>query len=387
MKRIILVALLFAVVPIAGAQVYTITDLGAFTPTAINAWAQVVGNYNNHAFMWTKFGGLKDLGILANGTFSSPNAVNDLGVAVGTADGPVTFVSSTGRSFTCTVPQGFVWKRLSGMKGLGLGPFANACIEPTPSIVSYATGINDFGQVADTIDWGSNTFVDGFLWTQSGGLELLPGPSTVHLPITLTEVNGVNNYGQMAGAVGCCTTLSMAHAVFWGTSGTFDLGTLGDDTFFYSYCSKARAINDVGQIVGWSTTVQSTTTAPCQSSNSPHAFVWTNNTGMQDLGTLPSDTMSMALANNFFGQVIGTSGNAVVDDPYRGSLGMTVVGRPFIWTQRGGMQDLNDLINSTAGWVLNNATGINIWGQIVGQGTLNGQSHGYLLTPKLVFNH
>jgi hypothetical protein len=97
--------------------------------------------------------------------------------------------------------------------------------------------------------------------------------------------------------------------------------------------------------------------------------------------------MSMALANNFFGQVIGTSGNAVVDDPYRGSLGMTVVGRPFIWTQRGGMQDLNDLINSTAGWVLNNATGINIWGQIVGQGTLNGQSHGYLLTPKLVFNH
>ena len=46
------------------------------------------------------------------------------------------------------------------------------------------------------------------------------------------------------------------------------------------------------------------------------------------------------------------------------------------------LQDLNTLISSTSGWVLNSATGINIWGQIVGSGTLNGQSHGFLLTPR-----
>jgi len=49
------------------------------------------------------------------------------------------------------------------------------------------------------------------------------------------------------------------------------------------------------------------------------------------------------------------------------------------------MQDLNTLIHSNSGWVLNTATDINVWGQIVGSGTLNGQPHGYLLTPKNPF--
>jgi len=44
------------------------------------------------------------------------------------------------------------------------------------------------------------------------------------------------------------------------------------------------------------------------------------------------------------------------------------------------MLNLNDLINSSSGWQLYTATGINAKGQIVGQGTLNGQEHGFLLT-------
>jgi hypothetical protein len=84
---------------------------------------------------------------------------------------------------------------------------------------------------------------------------------------------------------------------------------------------------------------------------------------------------------NFFGQVIGSSGNTDYstwdqDTPFE------VTGRPFVWSERSGMQDLNTLISPSSGWVLNSATGINIWGQIVGSGTLNGQSHGFLLTPK-----
>jgi uncharacterized membrane protein len=98
------------------------------------------------------------------------------------------------------------------------------------------------------------------------------------------------------------------------------------------------------------------------------------------LGTLSGDTLSAASNINFFGQVIGSSGNTATCDfgfsPYE------VTGRPFIWTQRNGMQDLNTLISANSGWVLNSATGINFWGQIVGSGTLNGQSRGFLLTPK-----
>ena len=45
------------------------------------------------------------------------------------------------------------------------------------------------------------------------------------------------------------------------------------------------------------------------------------------------------------------------------------------------MIDLNDLISPTSGWVLLNATAINNSGQIVGSGTIDGQTNAYLLTP------
>jgi probable HAF family extracellular repeat protein len=49
----------------AAAQVYTVKDLGPLAPTAVNTWGEVVGNYNGHAFMWTKTGGMSDLGIIS----------------------------------------------------------------------------------------------------------------------------------------------------------------------------------------------------------------------------------------------------------------------------------------------------------------------------------
>jgi probable HAF family extracellular repeat protein len=53
----------------------------------------------------------------------------------------------------------------------------------------------------------------------------------------------------------------------------------------------------------------------------------------------------------------------------------------FVWTSSGGIQDLNSLIPSYSGWVLNFATAINASSEIVGNGTVNGFFHGLLLTP------
>ncbi len=48
----------------------------------------------------------------------------------------------------------------------------------------------------------------------------------------------------------------------------------------------------------------------------------------------------------------------------------------------GTMHDLNDLIVSASGWVLNSANAINDLGQIVGNGTNpSGQTHAFLLNP------
>jgi probable HAF family extracellular repeat protein len=43
---------------------------------------------------------------------------------------------------------------------------------------------------------------------------------------------------------------------------------------------------------------------------------------------------------------------------------------------------LNKLIPAGTGWVLITAYGINNAGQIVGEGTVNGKQHGFLLTPQ-----
>jgi hypothetical protein len=45
------------------------------------------------------------------------------------------------------------------------------------------------------------------------------------------------------------------------------------------------------------------------------------------------------------------------------------------------MVDLNSLISPTSGWVLEQANAINDNGQIVGFGTIDGETHGFLLTP------
>jgi uncharacterized membrane protein len=102
---------------------------------------------------------------------------------------------------------------------------------------------------------------------------------------------------------------------------------------------------------------------------------------MRDLGSLAADASSAAVRINLFGQVIGSSGETVYSWDEFPTSPFEVIGRPFIWTERSGMRDLNTLIPQTSGWVLQSATDINVWGQIVGSGTRNGQPHGYLLTP------
>src|SRR5205814_4216014 len=124
-----------------------------------------------------------------------------------------------------------------------------------------------------------------------------------------------------------------------------------------------------------------------------HAVRWTQSGTIRDLGTLPGDAVSSAMKINLFGLIIGSSGNTVdFSTIVIGGLGnshdpgpLEVIGRPFIWSEREGMQDLNTLIRRNSGWILNSASDINVWGQIVGEGTLKGQPHGFLLTPKNPF--
>jgi probable HAF family extracellular repeat protein len=370
--------LVLCFVPVfAMAQRYTITDLGPLAPTGINSWAQVVGNYNGHAFLWARGQGMRDLGLLPTGTFSRAAAINDLGVVTGTADGPGTVISpipDVPNQECDHLTQPFVWTLRTGMKGLGStgirGLFLsfNNC-----NYAFYGRDINNFGQVAGDVPGAPDLYAFPFSWTKTDGMTLLDGGSW---PPSFG--NGISNTGQIVGQSSDFFTMGIGHAMVWKAGVPSDLGTLGGGADGYG--SSANGVNDVGLIVGWSTTSPITFYC-CPLNSSPvHAILWTQSGIMRDLGTLAGDTSSAASKINLFGQVIGASGNTL-DQWDESSALFEVVGRPFIWTERTSMRDLNTLIPQNSTWVLNSVADINIWGQIVGSGTRNGQPHGFLLTP------
>lgn len=87
---------------------------------------------------------------------------------------------------------------------------------------------------------------------------------------------------------------------------------------------------------------------------------------MTDLGNLGGG-FSYAFGINDSGQVVGDS-----NTPGGGPT------HAFLYSG-GVMIDLNSLLPLSSGWVLQSATAINDSGQIVGMGTVNGQTHAFLL--------
>jgi hypothetical protein len=385
-RRILLALPLLLCIAVASAQVYTITDLGPLSPTALNTWAQVVGNFNGHAFIWERGRGLRDLGTLTGGTSSYAAGIDDRGVVTGTADGLGTVISqnpSLPNQQCSDLTQPFIWSPWRGMQGLGtVGPadLGEAFFPFLCEIPFYGTGISDGGRVVGYTGALEADFQWGFQWTSTRGMTLF---GSTFPP---TWVNGVINGGQIVGQTG----IFIGQATSWTGGVATTLADLGGGVADFS--SSANGTNDRGEVVGWSTTVPLVSDCYLDLTGCPmHAVLWTRSGAISDLGTLPGDTFSIASnINNCFGQVIGSSGNTLGSQVaggtggsgYQGNEGaIAVIGRPFIWSAKTGMQDLNTRIPAGSGWVLNSVSDINVWGQIVGSGTLNGQSHGFLLTP------
>lgn len=142
-------------------------------------------------------------------------------------------------------PHAVLWERAPGgvYRVIDLGTFGGA--------YSWGYGLNDRGEVvgASTVDTGEEY---AFVWSKGKMTNLgcfLSAPPLPHGWRTLSQANAINNAGQIVGW--SVSDVANARAFLWQDGVLKDLGSLGPSG---DQSSLARDINDRGEIAGWSIT-------------------------------------------------------------------------------------------------------------------------------------
>jgi probable HAF family extracellular repeat protein len=344
---------------------------------------------------------LTDLGVLPDETASIPAAVNRQGQVTGTS-GESAFRSDSGAVMQDigtpgqTRSQGFAISgsgQVAGDSTFGESEVSHAALFENgstrdlaacenPELFSRANGINASGQVVGIFqsrsngDYGRAFITNSF---ESERRQTLTDLGTLGGPYA--QALAINDSGFVTGNADIYRSFTwkrrgMTHAFVWSVQTNMrDLGTLGGD---YSY---GTGINADNHVAGYSTINRV--------DNRIHAFLHDGVT-MRDLGSLDGTSdesdRSFGLGVNSSDQVVGysyvpSSIVAVVYPPVSGPVQQVA----FIYTQ-GVMRDLNTLIGSASKrYRLYSATGINDRGQItaIALDESSEAFHAVLLTPSL----
>jgi probable HAF family extracellular repeat protein len=315
--------------PVPPGRPYFVKDLGTLggvesRALGINELGQAVGAAQRadgatHAFL---FNGstLKDLGTVG-GASSVATDINRSGQVVGHS------LSSLGNT------KAFLY---SGTQLRTLGTLGGS------HAAAYA--INDAGDIVGSSTTAGNVATRAFLY-RNGVIARLGAT----FGGTNSVATAINQSGDVAGWASTAGNVSTRAFLFTGGV-QINLGTLGG-------ASEAAGINDGTQVVGRSVLA----------SGARHAFLYSGGS-MRDLGTLGGRN-SEATAINEWSQIVGSSEIA-------GGSGT----HAFVY-QNGAMTDLNAVLPSSSGWVLETATAIGSSGEIVGYGRIGGRRHAFRLIP------
>jgi probable HAF family extracellular repeat protein len=350
----------------SGPARYRVVNLGnplggsASAGNAINnlGWsmgtANLPGDATQHAEVWLR-GMHLDLG-----TLGGPNSAvifanrSDRGQIVGIAETADTDPlmetwSCAGAFFPTTTHHiclGFVWQ--------------NGLMTALPTLGGHngvASSVNNLGQV---VGWAETAVSDPTcVLPQVQQFEAViwgPGKDQIQqLPPYQDDpdsaATAINDQGQVVGISGICQNavgaFSAKHAVLWQDGQPMDLGNIGGHGW-----NTPTFINNRVQIVGFANTSGDLINGKLAFKF--HAFLWTRERGMRDLGTLPGDAISEALGINEAGQVVGVSYGPGFSHP-----------RAFLW-QNEVMMDLNSLIPAGSTLTLQVAGDIDDRGEIAG---------------------
>ena len=332
---------------------------------------------------------IEELGGLPAGTGgSSGSSINDDGVVVGRAyltyDHYATWIAT-------------MWKPGAGVQVIGV---LSANHER-----SSATGINANGQVVGS-SGVDEVQTEAFIWSEAEGMRKLGFLTDDQ---RRSGANAINALGQVAG-YSSTGDRGLWHAVVWDQAGNItDLGAWSDRPNLS--LSVAHAIDDAGRVVGYSKTNKKTI----------HAFSWTAAQGMQKLRSLAEDSVSIAYGANDQGDTVGydvhdfdnyrvdgvvwkASGKvkalAPVNQDDAGDVPLAinthgvVVGHASqptgsvaaLWEPSGAGHLLKDLVDPNDPLkdraFLQYGAAINGRGEIVANGTLDGQPKAFRLVPQ-----
>ena len=169
-----------------------------------------------HGFLWED-GSITDLGTLG-GELSQALAINNRG-------------------------------QVAGDDGVHAAIWENGSITDLGGFLSEAFGINNQGQVVGSSQTATGA-IHAFLW-ENGSITDLG-----ELAGLFSRAHGINDRGQV---VGTSATSDAFHAALWENGSITDLGTVGGECIRElgrSCISEARAINNRGQVVGYSQTAR-----------------------------------------------------------------------------------------------------------------------------------
>lgn len=335
---------------------YSVTSLGTLRNTrqpegfAINDIGYIVGSFTRNrggygAFVWNPGSCMRDLGWLKKFPNMQALAINHTNQVAGSA----------ANTDINPIYHAVLWDPTGGgIRDLGT---------IDDYTLSVGSGITIGTQVVGSL-WGSKTRLGhAFIWNL-GMIDLgTPCPDDLYASSGATGTNIGGTYvvgvaGPFPSADGTCVYQEETYPAFWST-GTGKWTQLISPQNATGFVIPA-AVNSAGIIVG----------SALESDDLLHAILWENTIPI-DLGSLGyAKPQSKALALNDVGQVVGFSLTENGDT------------HAFVWDAKDGMQDLNLLVPTTPGLILNSATAINDKGQIVANGW--DRVHGYgafLLDP------